>query len=159
MPTNNFEGMLEKSLSCHFITNKSLLNASGTFTRTMLYDQMKQKLSFSATNDEGGYFLYRKPLCEYGGGAGAVVLCICFPSKGAGNLVRIHGIINNLAAPARKLKLGHRWNFQQHLSKTYIQINTRMLNWKQNQASAMAISVPWPKPVGWTEEESAQERT
>ena len=27
------------------------------------------------------------------------------------------------------------------------------------KASAMAISVPWPKHVGWAEEESAQERT
>ena len=43
--------------------------------------------------------------------------------------------------------------------KTYIQINTKMVNWTQNQASVMAISVPWPKHVGWTEEESAQERT
>ena len=34
-----------------------------------------------------------------------------------------------------------------------------MVNWTQNQASAMAISVPWPKPVGLAEEEIAQERT
>ena len=41
----------------------------------------------------------------------------CFSSKGPGNLVRVHAIMNsmkyqeifnlNLAAPARKLKLGH----------------------------------------------------
>ena len=43
-------------------------------------------------------------------------------------------------------------------SKTYVQINTK-INWTQNQASAMAISVSWPKLVGWVEDESAQERT
>ena len=57
----------------------------------------------------------------------------CFSSKGPGNLVRVHGIMNsmkyqdilnlNLAAPARKLKLGRRWIFQQdndpkHMSKS-----------------------------------------
>ena len=31
-------------------------------------------------------------------------------------------------------------------------------NWTQNEASAMAISVPWPEPVGWAEEGRAQER-
>ena len=34
-----------------------------------------------------------------------------------------------------------------------------MVNWTQNQASVMAISVPRPNPVGRAEEESAQERT
>ena len=34
-----------------------------------------------------------------------------------------------------------------------------MVNGMQNQASSIAISVPWPKPVGWAQEESAQERT
>ena len=33
----------------------------------------------------------------------------------------------------------------------------KMVKWTQNQASAMAIPVPWPKPVGWAEEERAQE--
>ena len=47
----------------------------------------------------------------------------CLSSKGHGNLIRVHGIINsiknqdilnhNLAAPARKLKQGCRWIFQQ----------------------------------------------
>ena len=59
----------------------------------------------------------------------------------------------NLPAPARKLKLGHCWIFQQDIDLKHGLLNTKI------PASAMAISVPWPKPVGWTEEESAQERT
>ena len=57
----------------------------------------------------------------------------CFSSKGSGNLVWVHGIMNsmkykdifnlNLAAPARKLKWGCHWIFQQdndpeHMSKS-----------------------------------------
>ena len=47
----------------------------------------------------------------------------CSSSKRPGNLGRVHGIMNsmkyqeilnlNLAAPAKKLKLGRRWIFQQ----------------------------------------------
>ena len=41
----------------------------------------------------------------------------------------------------------------------YITLRPQRVNWIQKQASAMAISVPWPNSVGWAEEESAQERT
>ena len=65
----------------------------------------------------------------------------------------------NLAGPAEKLKLG-RWIFQQDNDPEHISKSTKkMVNWTQNQAFAMAISVPWPKPVGCAEEESTQERT
>ena len=62
-----------------------------------------------------------------------MILCGCFSSKGPGNLVRVNDIMNsvkyqdilnlNLAAPARKLKLGRPWAFQQdndprHVSKS-----------------------------------------
>lgn len=30
--------------------------------------------------------------------------------------------------------------------EVYVQINAKMVNWPQNQASSMVISVPWPKP-------------
>ena len=91
----------------------------------------------------------------------------CFSSKGPGKLVWVHGIMKyqelfnlNLAAPARKLKLGRCWIFQQdndpkNMSKS---AHKWCVDWKQNQASAMAILVPWPKPVDWAEEERAQER-
>ena len=61
------------------------------------------------------------------------MLWVCFSSKGPGNLVRVHGIMNsmkyqdnlnqNLAAPTRKLKLGRHWifqqdNYQKHTSKS-----------------------------------------
>ena len=39
-------------------------------------------------------------------------------------------------------------------SRTFVQINTKMVNWTQSQASAMTTSAPWPKPVAWAEEES-----
>ena len=74
--------------------------------------------------------------------------------------MKYQDILNlNLAAPARKLKLDRRWIFQQEIDPKHVQINTKMVNWIQNQASAMVISVPRAKPVGWAEEESAQERT
>ncbi len=45
-------------------------------------------------------------------------------------------------------------------SKTNIKINTKMCHWAQNEASAMAVSGPWPEPyrkwVGWTEEKKHQ---
>ena len=66
-----------------------------------------------------------------------------------------------MAAPARKQKTGSLLDLPaRQWFKTYAQINTKMvLTEQKNQASAMAISVPWPKPVGWAEQESAQERT
>ena len=53
-------------------------------------------------------------------------------SKGLGNLVRVHGIVDseyqdilnqNLSASAKKIKLGHRWIFhqdndQKHMSRS-----------------------------------------
>ena len=100
--------MPEKSLSCHFTTNVSTwssLNATGTFG---------VKISAYTENN-------LIPTVAYGGGS--VILWGCFSSKGPGNLVRVHAIMNsmkyqdilnlNLAAPARKLKLGRRWIFQQ----------------------------------------------
>ena len=100
--------MPEKSLSCHFTTNVSawsLLNATGTFD---------VKISAYTENN-------LIPTVKYGGGS--VILWGCFSSKGPGNLVRVHGIINsikyqeienlNMAAPTWKLKLGRHWIFQQ----------------------------------------------
>ena len=56
-----------------------------------------------------------------------------------------------------KTKPGRCWIFHQDNDwKNNFQINTKMANWTQNQASAIAISVPWPKPVGWAEEESTK---
>ena len=52
--------MPEKSLCCNFITNVSawtLLNTTGTLTRTMFYGQMKLQLSFLTTNTQGGFGL------------------------------------------------------------------------------------------------------
>ena len=63
MPTNYLEGMPKKYLSCHFTINMSTwssLNATGTLTGTMLYGQMKLKLSFSATNTQGRFVLKKK---------------------------------------------------------------------------------------------------
>ena len=57
MPTNDLEGMNEKSLSCHFTTNVSAwssLKATGTLTGTVFYDQLKEKCSFLATNTQVG---------------------------------------------------------------------------------------------------------
>ena len=59
----------------------------------------------------------------YGRGGGSVILRGCFSSKGPGNLVRVHGIMNsmkyqgilnlNLVACAKKLTLGRCWILQQ----------------------------------------------
>lgn len=35
---------------------------------------------------------------------------------------------------------------REHWSKAYVQINTKMLDWPQIQALAMAISIPWSEP-------------
>ncbi len=58
----------------------------------------------------------------------------------------------------RNLIMGHVWIFQpDNNPKTNLKNNTKLGHWAQNQASAMAISVPWPAPcrkwVRWTEEE------
>ena len=75
------------------------------------------------------------------------VTCCC----GGGKFVRVHGIMNsmkyqiivNLNLAGSLLDLPARqW------SKKHIQINTKMVNWKQNQASAIAIPLPWLKTVG-----------
>ena len=75
------------------------------------------------------------------------------------NSMKYQDILNlNLAAPAQKLKLGRHWIFQQDNNPKHMSKSTkRIVNWTQNQASAIAISVPWPKPVGWAEEESTQD--
>ncbi len=57
----------------------------------------------------------------------------------------------------RNLIIGHAWIFQlDNNPNTNLKNNTKMGHWAQNQASAMAISVPWPEPcrkwVRWTEE-------
>ena len=74
---------------------------------------------------------YLIPTVKYGGGS--LMLWGCFSSKGPGQLVRIHGIMDsikyqqilnqNLTASARKLKLSRGWIFQQdnepmHTSKS-----------------------------------------
>ncbi len=53
--------------------------------------------------------------------------------------------------------MGRGWIFQQDNDpQKNIKTKTKMGHWEQNQASAMAIPVPWPEPyrkwVGWTEE-------
>ena len=151
--------MPQKSLSCHFTTNIRAWNSPnsiGTLTRTVFYGQMKRKFSFLATKVGLAWKMeIPKTVCKYGGVGGSVMLLGCFSSKGPGNVVRVHGIIIsmkyqdilnlNLAAPARKLKLVCCWIFVQ------------MATWPQKQAYAMAISVPWPKPVGWRGECTREE--
>ena len=100
----------------------------------------------------------------------SVMLWGCFSSKGPGNLVRVHGIMNsmkyqdilnlNLAAPARKLKLGHRWIFQQDNDPKHTSKSTQ--KWLTEHKIKL---LPWPSQSPdlnlWAElkEESAQERT
>ena len=114
MLTNYLEGVPEKSFSCHFTTNvsaQSSLNTNGTFA-----------VKISVYNENNLI-----PTVKYGGGS--IILWGCFSSKGPGNLVRVHGIMNSMkyqeilhmAAPARKRKLGRHWIFQQ---EEIIQINT-----------------------------------
>ena len=52
------------------------------------------------------------PTVKYGGGS--LMLSGCFAASGAGALVKYEDILaTNLVASARKLRLGHRWTFQQ----------------------------------------------
>ncbi len=103
--------------------------------------------------------------------AGSIMSCACFSAKGPGCLVQKHGIMDSIKyqqikkskpdflcktsynGPCLDLPSGQ-W------SKTNIKINTKMCHWAQNEASAMAVPVPWPEPyrkwVGWTEEKKHQ---
>ncbi len=84
------------------------------------------------------------------------MLWACISSRGPGNLVRVHEILNalkyqdilkqNLVASARKLKMGRHWVFQQDNDPKRGQIYTEMVHQTQNQAPPMAISVPRPQP-------------
>ena len=117
----------KKIISCHFRCAWNLLNATGTLTGTMFYGQMKRKFYFSATKSQGGFGV--KTIIPIPKMTCMKVLwrwrfhdVVGLSSKGPGNLVRVHGIMNymkyqhiltlNLAASARKLKLGHCWIFQ-----------------------------------------------
>ena len=73
----------------------------------------------------------------------------CFSSKGPGNLVRVHGIMNalnyqdilnkNLMASARKLKMGRHWVFQQDNDPKHVAKST------QKWFSSHKLKVlPWP---------------
>ncbi len=61
----------------------------------------------------------------------------------------------------KNLIMGHVWIFlPDNNPNTNLKNNTKMDHWAQNQASVMAISVPWPAPcrkwVRWTEENKHQ---
>ena len=76
------------------------------------------------------------------------------------NSMKYYEILNlNLAAPASKLKLGRRWIFQQNNDPKQTSKSTQKWLTEDKIKPLIAISVPWPKPVGWAEEESAQERS
>ena len=90
-----------------------------------------------------------------------LVLHNSFSSKGPGNLVRVHGIINsmkyqdilnlNMAAPARKLKSGRHWIFQQDndpkLSKSthkwLTEHNIKLLPWPSPSPDLNPIENLW----------------
>ena len=150
MPTNYLEGIPEKSIFCNFTTNVSawsLLNATGSLSGTVFYGQMKQKFSLVATNTRGGFGVKtRRPILKKTCMYICMYLCmyVCMYDGGPENLFRVHGIMDsmkypdilnmNLAAPARKLKLGHCWSLLLPAGqwfKTYVQINTKMVNWTQ----------------------------
>ena len=73
----------------------------------------------------------------------------CFFYNGPGNLVKVHGILNsvkyqdilylNLAAPARKLNLGHCWIFQQDSGPKHTSKSTQKWLTKHK-----ITHLPWP---------------
>uniref|UniRef100_A0AAR2LDN2 Tc1-like transposase DDE domain-containing protein n=1 Tax=Pygocentrus nattereri TaxID=42514 RepID=A0AAR2LDN2_PYGNA len=87
------------------------------------------------------------PTVKYGGGS--VMLWACFSSKGPGNLVRVHGIMNalkyqdilkqNLVASARKLKMGRHWVFQQDNDPKHMARSTQ--KWLTTHRIKL---LPWP---------------
>ncbi|KAI4881623.1 hypothetical protein NFI96_023264 [Prochilodus magdalenae] len=87
------------------------------------------------------------PTVKYGGGS--VMLWACFPSKGPGNLVRVHGIMNalkyqdilkqNLVASAQKLKMGRHWVFQQDNDPKHMAKSTQ--KWFTTHRIKL---LPWP---------------
>lgn len=89
---------------------------------------------------------YLMPTVKYGGGS--VMLWACFSSKGPGNLVRVHGIMNalnyqdilnkNLMASARKLKMGRHWVFQQDNDPKRVAKSTQ--KWFSHKLKVL----PWP---------------
>ncbi|KAI4884767.1 hypothetical protein NFI96_004126, partial [Prochilodus magdalenae] len=77
------------------------------------------------------------------------MLWACFSSKGPGNLVRVHGIMNalkyqgilkqNLVASARKLKMGRHWVFQQDNDPKHMAKSTQ--KWFTTHRIKL---LPWP---------------
>ena len=65
---------------------------------------LSDETNIETTNTQGGFGIKRMPItkmyrhsvCKYGGGGGSVVLWGCFCSKGHGNHVKVHGIINSI---------------------------------------------------------------
>ena len=133
----------------------SLLSGTGTSTGIVCFGQMRLRLSFLATNTLSGSGVKQKmsmpkstfTTVKYGGGS--VMLWGCFSSKGPGNLVRVHGIMNalnyqdilnkNLMASARKLKMGRHWVFQQDNDPKHVAKST------QKWFSSHKLKVlPWP---------------
>ena len=80
--------------ACHFTTNVStwsLLNTTGTLNSVLWSDETK----FELFGNQRSRWVWPKNKL-YGGAGGSVMLWGCFPSKGPGNLVRVHGIMNSM---------------------------------------------------------------
>ena len=106
MLTDYLEDMPDKSLSCLVTANViawSLIYATGTFTERCSTVRWNKHWAFMATASQGGFGVKRRrpilkrtwsPLLWCG--RGSLMLWGCFSSKGPGNLVRVHGIMDSM---------------------------------------------------------------
>ena len=158
MPTDYLEGMPEKSLSCHLITNVIAWSLRNTTAKHFCLEPCS--IVRLNKNWEHSRWVWHKKKDDYTEknliptvkcSVGSVMLW------GPGNLVRVLGIMysmkyqdilnQNLAASAKKLKLGRCWVFQQDKDKKHMSRSTQKWFTEHKIKLLLGPSTPGLNPI------------